>query len=178
MCTCRPLLLLLARSLNLRVNSGTENVQSFSNGAPVEISRQNRNSMDSVDFTVGTPLLRDHSPIPIVVLEGGVSVLLNLPLDTLQTKGRFTPISGHSNVSTRESSLNSSAHNSRRSSYYVPEDLEYDVVPCIIEAAVAEGSTSNETGFNWSPMPVRKQDHPSEQETMESEVGEIKGKFN
>lgn len=131
--------------------------------------------MDSLEITSAdqsAAYLRDnHSPV--VLLNDG---LLNLPLDALQIKGRFTPISAHSNVSTRESSLNSSAHNSRRSSYFVPDELEYDNVEVLKSASDNHLAVDDSTpaGFNWSPLPNRKcHSERSEQDTMESEVTTI-----
>lgn len=128
--------------------------------------------MDTLELTNESSLyLRENSPV--VMLNDG---LLNLPLDALQIKGRFTPISAQSNVSTRESSLNSSPHNSRRSSFYGPDELEYDndAPPSYADKPTAAHQLAVEEaapGFNWSPLPLRK--HPSDRselDTMESEV--------
>lgn len=138
--------------------------------------------MDTLELSTDNVYLRENSPI--LVLNDG---LLNLPLDALQIKGRLTPISALSNVSTRESSLNSSCHNSRRSSYFVPEELEYDnVMPSsgdgdivVVEEEEPKENTKNQLtvednhppGFNWSPLPIRKtHSEKSELDTTESEV--------
>lgn len=125
-------------------------------------------------------LLRETSPI--LLLNDG---LLSIPLDALQIKGRLTPISVLSNVSTRESSLNSTPqHHSRNSSYFGPDELEYDnVMPSDEENNHEEVGKDTEStsqlkvdnaaapGFNWSPLPLRKHaSDRSELDTMESEV--------
>lgn len=132
--------------------------------------------MDTLELGTDNVYLRESSPV-LVHNDG----LLNLPLDALQIKGRLTPISAQSNMSTRESSLNSSLHNSRRSSYFVPEELEYDnVLPCDDDGDGGEFKDAtvnqlmvddNPPGFNWSPLPLRKaHSDKSELDTMESEV--------
>ena len=130
--------------------------------------------MDTLDLSLDSESLRENSPV--VVINGS---LLDLPLDALQIRGRLTPISAISNVSTRESSLNSSAHNSRRSSYYATDELEYDNVNIIVDDDVATGDKETPCpnvqppGFNWSPLPPRKQtSDKSETDTVESEVGQ------
>lgn len=147
--------------------------------------------MDTLELSTDNVYLRENSPILVVLNDG----LLNLPLDALQIKGRLTPISAQSNVSTRESSLNSSPHNSRRSSYYVPEELEYDnVMPSsgdgynvvVEEDEEAPKDKKNlltvddnhPPGFNWSPLPIRKtHSEKSELDTTESEVSSIQSFF-
>lgn len=134
--------------------------------------------MDTLDFACNpdSVFLRENSPV--LMLNDG---LLSLPLDALQIKGRLTPISAQSNVSTGESSLNSSPHHSRRSSYFGPDELEYDIVmPCDAgeeQAATNESQLKVENatpGFNWSPLPLRKHlSEKSELDTMESEVKQV-----
>lgn len=132
--------------------------------------------MDTLELNAEGAYLSEGSTSPVVMLLN--DGLLNLPLDTLQIKGRLTPISALSNVSTRESSLNSSPQRtSRRSSYYGPDELEYDNVgpsdsPVDSKELRSQLAVDDaEPGFNWSPLPLRKHaSDKSEQDTTESEV--------
>lgn len=140
--------------------------------------------LDTGEMSIDTMYLRE-SPLLGADIGGG---LLKMPLDALQIQGRFTPIPPRSHNSTRSSSLNSSAHNSRRSSYCVPDDLEYDNEPENMSVApkaknnsltvtrTTAGSGRTTPVFTWSPLPLRKKGKATSEldlNTVESEVDEI-----